>query len=603
MKEEVNSTAPAENRRLAAIMFIDIAGFSRQMGADEARMLRLLDIHNHLIQQAVAEHHGTVIKTIGDAFLIDFPSVVHATQCAQTMQTQFRVYNAEKESAEQIHVRIGIHLGDIVQRNGDVFGDGVNIAKRLQELTEPDTICISDVVYRDVVQKISLGTVVSLGRPQLKNIAQRLQVYALLSEPPKGLRQRLGIQRLKLSRRMGTAYRVVGAMGVLGLVSVGAIAVKDFYLRPEQPKEPVSIDSASAPLPLPDKPSIVVLPFVNMSDDPKQEYFSDGITEDITADLSKISSLFVIARNSAFTYKGKAVKVQDVSREMGVRYVLEGSVRKADNQVRITAQLVDATTSRHLWAERYDRALKNIYLRGLEYGERLTKETNLQARQMFERAMELDTHYAAAYARLGQTHLREWSSQWSSDPQSLEQAFALAQRAVALDNSLPLAHLTLGSVYLWKKQYAQALTEGLRARALDPNNPDIAVGLAEILTATGAPGEAIGLIETAMRRNPRYPDWYLFPLGQAYRAMLRYEEGIAAFKRILARNPDALAAHLNLAYTYILSGREEEARAEVAEVLRISPNFSLKGMRQRSPVIDQEGFEWVLDVLRKAGLK
>ncbi len=198
--------AQTETRKLAAIMFTDIVGFSRQMGSNEARMLRLLETHNHAIQQAVTEHHGHVIKTVGDAFLVDFPSVVHAVQCAQGIHAQFRAHNAEKETTEQIHVRIGIHLGDIVQKDGDVFGDGVNIASRLQALAEPDTICISDVVYRDVAQKLDLGTVVSVGRPQLKNIAQRFPVYVLLSEAPTGFRQTLRLQRLKLSRRVGTVY-------------------------------------------------------------------------------------------------------------------------------------------------------------------------------------------------------------------------------------------------------------------------------------------------------------------------------------------------------------------------------------------------------------
>jgi len=199
MKEDASGAVHVEQRRLAAIMFTDIVGFSRQMGADEARMLRLLDIHNRIIQQAVIEHHGTVIKTVGDAFLVDFPSVVHAVQGAQQIQTQLRAYNTEKEPGEQIHVRIGIHLGDIVQRDGDVFGDGVNIASRLQALAEPDTVCISDVVYRDVAKKLDLGTVVSLGKPTLKNIAERFQIYALLPEAPTGMRRVLQGQRLKLS--------------------------------------------------------------------------------------------------------------------------------------------------------------------------------------------------------------------------------------------------------------------------------------------------------------------------------------------------------------------------------------------------------------------
>ncbi len=327
MSGDSSQLAAIETRRLAAIMFTDIVGFSRQMGADEARMLRLLEVHNQLIQQAVTTHHGIVIKTVGDAFLVDFPSVVHAVQCAQAIQSQFRTHNTDKENAQQIHVRIGIHLGDIVQKDGDVFGDGVNIASRLQALAEPDTVCLSDMVYRDVVKKVDLGTVVSLGKPKLKNIAERFTVYALLPESPQGIRQSLQVQRLKLSRRVRPVHWV-GVAGLLLLVVVTLVTVRYFPILPPntQPLTP-----STQPLPLPDKPSIVVLPFVNMSKDPDQEYFSDGLTEDITSDLSKISSLFVIARNSAFTYKGKAVKVQDVSREMGVRYVLEGSVRKSGN--------------------------------------------------------------------------------------------------------------------------------------------------------------------------------------------------------------------------------------------------------------------------------
>jgi class 3 adenylate cyclase len=228
MKEEANSTVQTETRRLAAIMFTDIVGFSRQMGSNEARMLRLLETHNQIIHQAVAEHHGQVIKTVGDAFLVDFPSVVNAVQCAQQIHAQLRTHNADREKAEQIHVRIGIHLGDIVQRDGDVFGDGVNIASRLQTLAEPDTICISDIVHRDVAKKLDLGTVVSLGKPKLKNIAERFAVYALLSEQPKGVHQKFQVQRLKLSRRMSTAHRVT----VVGLaLLVGGIVTGRYFFR------------------------------------------------------------------------------------------------------------------------------------------------------------------------------------------------------------------------------------------------------------------------------------------------------------------------------------------------------------------------------------
>ena len=618
----------AETRRLAAIMFTDIVGFSRQMGADEARMLRLLETHNHIIQQAVTEHQGLIIKTIGDAFLVDFPSVVNAVQCAQGIQDHFRAHNAEEEASEQIHLRVGIHSGDIVQRDGDVFGDGVNVASRLQALAEPDTICISHVVYREVEKKLSLGRVVSLGRPRLKNIAERFQVYALLSQPPQGVRQTLRVQRLKL-RQWQRTLQVAAAVFVLVLVSAGAIVLRDRYF----PSSPA--------LPLPDKPSIVVLPFANLSEDPQQEYFSDGITEDLTTDLSKISDLFVIARNSAFTYKGKAVKVQEVGREVGVRYVLEGSVRKMDGQVRITAQLIDAPTGQHLWAERYDRPLPEIfalqdeirqkivtalrvkltpeeqerfkraptdnleaydyYLRGASYFLRLTKEANTQARQMLEKAIELDPKYAAVYALLGWTYFTDWLFQWSQDPQTLERAFEATQKAASLDDSLPFAHATLGHIYLWKKQHDQAIAEQKKAIALDPNCAQCYSELGNTLNYAGRPEEAIGLIQKAMRLNPQEVVGSSMRLGAAYRLLGRYEEAIAACKRALAHNPNFIGARYLLAVTYSEAGQEEEARAEAAEILRLSPNLSLKG--GRSPYKDPAEAEREFAAARKAGLK
>ncbi|MBI3798714.1 MAG: adenylate/guanylate cyclase domain-containing protein [Deltaproteobacteria bacterium] len=628
-----------ETRRLAAIMFTDMVGFSRQMGSNEARMLRLLDVHNHLIQQAVAEHHGTVIKTVGDAFLVDFPSVVHAVQCAQQIQGQFRAHNTEKPADEQIHVRIGIHLGDVVQRDGDVFGDGVNIASRLQTLAEPDMICLSDVVYRDVTKKLDLGTVVSLGRPQLKNIVERFQVYALLLQPAKGLWQTLQIPRLKLSRRVGTTH-LIGLVAVLGLVAGTVVALRSsaWFSPNPQPLTP-----GTQGLALPDKPSIVVLPFVNMSEDHNQEYFSDGMTEDLITDLSKVSGLFVIARNSAFTYKGKALKVEAVGRELGVRYVLEGSVRKVDDKVRITAQLVDATTGDHLWAERYDRPLKDIFtlqdeirqkitmalrvkltqeeqerfksaptdnleaydyfLQGLNRYQHLTKEANVQARQMFEKAIELDPQYAAAYAELGWTYVSEWFAQWSQDPQAPEQAFALAQKAAALDDASPRAHMLLGWFSLFKKQYEQAIAEVGRAIALDPNLAVAYARMGFILNFAGRPQEAIGFVEKALRLDPISPFFALSALGQAYRLLGRYEEAIATFKRVLALNPDLWIAHAQLTLCYSELGREEEARTQAAELLRVSPHFSVEVMKQRLPVQDPVEFERYLAALRKAGLK
>jgi TolB-like protein len=341
-----------------------------------------------------------------------------------------------------------------VQQDGDVFGDGVNVASRLQGLAEPDTICISQVVYHEVEKKLALGTVVPLGRPKLKNIAQRVPVYALLPKTPKDFRQKLQVQRLKLSRRIrpGHWLSVAGLLLVAGtLLTVHYWPLLQMFISPPRPFAPNTEPLAEA-LPLPDKPSLTALSFANLSDDPAQEYFSDGITEDITTDLSKLSALFVISRNTAFTYKGKAVKLPELSKELGVQYVLEGSVRKAGGQVRITAQLIDAVNDRHLWAERYDRPLTDIFavqdeivqkivttlklqltameqgflvrkrtdsleaydsfLRGLESWWRaqydIKKEALVQARQLFERATELDPGYGQAYAWLGATYWLEW---------------------------------------------------------------------------------------------------------------------------------------------------------------------------------------------------
>jgi adenylate cyclase len=583
---ESDKTSATETRRLAAIMFTDMVDFSRQMGADEARTLQLLAVHNQLIEHAVAAHQGHVIKTAGDGFLIEFPSVVHAVQCAQHIQKQLQTYNADKQKHEQIHVRIGLHEGDIlVQPTGDVLGEGVNIASRLQTVAEPDTICISQKVYDEVEKKIPLGTVISLGRPKLKNIAQRFQVYALWPEAPKGLRQTLQVQRFKLSRRV----RPVVFVSVLVFVSValvaGLIAVR--YLPFPSTQSPIPNPQS---LPLPDKPSIVVLPFDNMSGDPQQDYFSNGITEVLTSDLSRISSLFVIARNTAFSI-GKSRNIQEVGKELGVRYVLEGSVQKASDQVRIVAQLIDATTGGHLWSQRYDRPLKDIFalqdeivqkivttlnlqltlrergvlvrkrtdnleaydtfLRGAEHFWRFTKEGNAQARPLFEKTIELDPQYAEAYVYLGWTYMIAWIQQWDPNPQNLQQAFELEQQAIALDDSLPRARIILSWVYTFKNQYEPALAEAERAIALDPNDADGYHALGTVLVNfEERPAEAIELAEKAIRLNPRYPFGYAWLLGVASRLTGRYEEAIAAQKQALLRNPNRLFSHTDLFGSY-----------------------------------------------------
>lgn len=401
-------------------------------------------------------------------------------------------------------------------------------------------------------------------------------------------------------------------------------------------------------LPLPDKPSIIVLPFANMSEDPGQDYFSDGLTEDLTSDLSKLSSLFVISRHTAFTYKGKTVKLSDVSRELGVRYVVEGSVRRAGDQVRITAQLLDATQDQHLWSERYDRSLQDLFalqdeirekivtalkvkltpeeqerfrraptdnleayeywLRGHELSLRslqeAKKDLNEQARQMYKKAVERDLHYAGAHAWLAWTHFQDAFYLWSEDrSQSLERASELAQQAVMLDDSLSTSHWILGMVLLWQRHHDQALSAGERAVALDSNDADSRVSLGNTLVFAGQPEEGIELIKTAMRLNPHYPPRYLNLLGLAYRMAGRCEEALAPLEEAVILSPNFAPAHYNLAACYADLDRLAEAQKEMAEILRLNPTASLEKQREFMPFKDPADMERNLAVLRKAGLK
>ena len=399
----------------------------------------------------------------------------------------------------------------------------------------------------------------------------------------------------------------------------------------------------SATIPLPEKPSIAVLPFVNMSGDSSQEYFGDGITEQIITGLSKIPHLLVIARNSTFTYKGQPVKVQQVGRELGVRYVLEGSVQKAGGRVRITAQLIDATTGHHLWADNYDRDMQNIFAlqdeitlkimsamrikltegeqarmwegsttniqafdkasQGIEYMNRLTNQDNAQARQLFKEAIEHDPKYAEAYTGLAATHLMDAEFGWSNSPQkSMELAIRLVKKTLALNDSIDFAYGLLGNIYLYNRQYQKAIAAGKRAIALNPNGAHAHAWLGHILCVAGRPEEGLALLKKAFRLNPIPPSWYFNHLAMAYRMTERYEDAIDVSKQALHLNSDDLSAHLSLAITYGLLDRKSEAHEAAAEILRIDPNFSIEYFVKTGPIKDPADRERLISALRKAGL-
>jgi adenylate cyclase len=490
-------------RKLTAILSADVKGYSRLMGNDEEATIRTLTTYREVMTTLIQQHRGRVVDSPGDNLLAEFASAVDAVQSAVEIQQALKVRNADLSDSRKMEYRIGINVGDVIVEGERLYGDGVNIAARLEGLAEPGGICISGTVYDQVENKLALGYEY-VGEQEVKNIAKPVRVYRVrgeesanqtaedsASQKAKVKEQKSKVEEPKL-HRVRSAHRWV-VTGLLLIAGVAGAVLYGPFSSFHNPQSPIRIEEAQLPaLPLPDKPSLVVLPFVNMSEDPKQDYFSDGITEDLTSALSRLSSLFVISRNTASTYKGKPIKVQEVSKELGVQYVLEGSVRKADGQVRITAQLVDAAQDHQLWSERYDRPLKDIFalqdeivqkivtplklqltlreqgylvrkttdnleaydycLRGLEAFNRTTQEANAQARRMFEKAIELDPQYAETHALLGRTYLVEWIFQWSQDPQTLERAFALEQKAITLDDSLPVAHGALSYVYLWKKQ-------------------------------------------------------------------------------------------------------------------------------------------------------
>jgi adenylate cyclase len=597
-------------RKLTAILCADVHGYSRLMGQDEEATLRTLSSHRKVIDSLIERHRGRFVNSAGDSVLAEFVSVVNAVQYAVEIQNTLKADNAEVAPERRMQFRIGVNLGDVMVEGGQIYGDGVNVAARLESLAEPGGICISGFVHDQVKGKLALNYQ-DLGTQQVKNIAEPVRVYRVLSEvgePAPGQHPRDARQYLRrgVSSLAGIAI-VVGTIFLVLHVSFKPPHTHASIPPPPNPMLP------SAALTLPDKPSIAVLPFTNMSDDREQEYFSDGITDDLITDLSRLPDLFVIARDSTFTYKGKPTKLQDISRELGVKYVLEGGVQKAADQVRITVQLADATTGTELWAERYDGRLRNVFalqdqivrkivttlhlqltlaqqgflitrttdnfeayddlLRGLHYLFTFTTDGNAKARLMFEKAIALDPNYAEAYTDLGWNYLLGEDLLLSPDPKGLELAVQMGQQAIARDESNPRPHGLLTALYIRKGQYDQAASEAQRSIALDPNYAQGYEQLAFAMDYMGKPAEAVVAAEKAIRLDPLYVA-YLSPLGVAYTLLGRYEEAIPVLKRDLAFD-DYLWDHVYLVWDYSELGQEDAARAELVEVERrsaLNPN-------------------------------
>ncbi len=629
-------TAQEVKRKLAAILSADVKGYSRLMGEDEKGTLHTLNVYKEVMSNLVQHHHGRVVDAPGDNVLAEFASVVDAVECAVEIQKELKTGNAELPENRRMEFRIGINLGDVMEEKGKIFGDGVNIAARVQSLADGGGTCISGTAFDQVRNKLGLGYEY-LGEQAVKNIALPVRVYKVLTEPEVAGKV-IGEKKVKPRQWQRTA---IGLVVVLVVVAT-AVVVWRLYFRPASSIEVGSKEKMA--LSLPEQPSIAVLPFVNMSGDPKQEFLSDGITEDIITGLSKVPMLFVIARNSTFIYKGKAVKAKQISEELGVQYVMEGSVQTSANRVRITAQLIDALTGHHIWAERYDRDLKNIfalqdevtrniltamqvkitegeqalhrdrgirnlncYLKLLEaknYANRFDIEGNNLARRMGEEALAMCPESSSTYELLAITHMMDyWLGSTKSPQESIEKAIELARRAIALDDAYAQPHGVLSFLYSIKREYEKALAEGERAVALDPNGADVYAWYAISLTFAERPEDAIPLFQKAIRLNPFGPAWYFFNLGSALAYTGRFEEAVSAYKKALQRSPDNLLAHVLLAATYSMMGREKEARVEAAEVLRINPKFSLDYFAEAVPYKDRKVTNKFIDALRKAGLK
>jgi adenylate cyclase len=628
-------------RRLAAILSADVVGYSRLMAEDEDATVRTLGQYREHIESLIRDHQGRLVDFTGDNFLAEFPSALDSVHCALEIQRELRVLNVDRPPQRRMEFRIGVHLGDVRVESERIYGDGVNIAARLEGLADSGGICISATVHEQVRSKLDVGTE-DLGSQSFKNIAEPVRVYRVRLDSVDGAAAsapRTGRRRLRRAAMAGVALILLLGLGIgLGWRMALGVAL-DLSGLGSLPVNPA----------LPEVPSIVVLPFANMSADPEQEYFSDGISEDLTTALSKVRGLFVISRNSAFTYKGQNVKIEDVGRELGVRYVLEGSVRKAGTQVRITAQLIDANSGFHIWSERYDRELADIFAVQSEISEeilmalkvkieeaeldrirskpsgdltaydlvmranaqitRYTKQGVLAARLLLEQARELDPDFPGVHALLGSTYATEYGFGWSFDPALLDRAEELARRELELNPSEPTGHVTLAAAYMFQGRSVDAIAASEKAIELSPNSPIpyyyLAGALAQEMSFVRVPQ----LLNRALRLDPRAPSPVRTLMAVANIAADRYEEAIEILERVRVATPELLMGRLWLASTYSFVERYPDAQAEGRDILRVNPAMTadraipiMFGGRAGVEVVGEERVAQIRENLRKAGL-
>jgi len=626
-------------RKLTAILSADAVEYSRLMGEDEEATVRKLKAYRDILYTLIQQHNGQVLDSPGDNLLAEFVSVVDAVQCAVAVQKEIKARNDELPENRRMQFRIGINLGDVIQEEGRIYGDGVNIAARLEGLAEPGGICISKTAFDHIESKLPYGYDF-IGDQTVKNIAKPVGAYRVLMDP------RVTVSGKSVdAKTAGKRPRLILNGVAAGLFLAVAVVIWQFYTHSTPPPvEPASIEKMA--FPLPEKPSIAVLPFENLSGDPDQVYIADGITENIITGLSKIPQMFVVARNSVFTYKGKPIKIRQISEALGVRYVLEGSVQKEKEggRVRITAQLVDALEGHHLWAERYDRELKDLFalqdeitmkiltaleikltegvqalvyhhttenldaytkvLKGREYIYSHKPEDLILARQVLREAVALDPEYLVAWRYLAVSYLMEiWIGASESPAKSIERAEALAQKILSLDDTDAEAYFTLGQIYLLKSQHEESAAAFQKTIAINPNHADAYAILSAPLWYMRKFEEALESMNKAMRLNPTPPIWYYGSQGECYRGLGRYEEAIEVCKKALHLHPEHPTNLTNLVLAYSAMGRENDARASAAELLRIKPDFLVEPFVKSLPYKYEDDRKRDMELLWKAGLK
>lgn len=622
-------------RKLSAILSADVAGYSMLMRDDEAATVRTITAYRKALTQLIQQYRGRVVDSPGDNILAEFNSVVDAVNCAVEIQRDLAERNAELAEDRRMRFRIGINLGDVIAEGKRIYGDGVNIAARMEGLADIGGICISGTVYDAIESKLGLEYEF-LGEQEVKNIEKPVRTYRVLSYPGAAAHR---VVKAKQAESKKWRRLTIAVAAVLLIAAAGSGILHRYLTSPVVEK--ASIEKMA--FPLPEKPSIAVLPFENMSGDSDQDYLSDGISEAIIGALSNIPRLFVIARNSSFTYKGKAIKVQQVAEELGVQYVLEGSVQRSGDMLRVAAQLIDALKGHHLWSERYDFRLDDLlalqdkialrilvetqvkltegeqvrllrketdnlkayekYLQARMYHQRTNREDMFKARQLYEKAIELDPNFNSAYIGVAATHMWDFYRRWSQDPdRSWQLTVEYAQKAFALDENSVGSLILMSAIHQHHRDYDKAIELCKRAVEINPNHSEALEALAGRYFNAGKYEEAISPQEQAGRLNPFPPARYFRNSGLYYWFTGSYEEAITVSKKALHINPEDVTTFRNLAAIYATLNNTEEASAAAANVLRLEPSFTIKKHFENMPWKDNDGMNRYMDALRKAGL-